>query len=195
MEPVFITIVQGRSKAKIIRAPRTGKTHVYTDSSSIEGRIGAAVTIRTKKGQWTAVRYSLGSAEQHTVYEAESAEILLLLHIANGGRRICWLTVFTDNQVAIKVLKIETGGTQSYLTEALQKTCTKFKEKHNGATIEISWVPGHKGVIGNKQADMQAKKVAMQGSPPDTSLPRFLRRHLPIFCTTIRYQCPQCISE
>lgn len=166
LEPVFITTIQNRSEAKNTRAPRKGETHVYTDGSGIEGRIGAAAMMRTKEGQWMAVRYSLGSAEQHTVYEAELAGILLALYMANGGRRIRWLTMFMDNQAAIKVLKIEAGGTQSYLTEALQKACTKFKKKHKGATIEIRWVPGHEGVIGNELVDMQAKKAAMQGSSP-----------------------------
>lgn len=84
-----------------------------------------------------AIRYNLGSTEQHTVYKAELVGILLVLHLADGRRKLRHLTIFTDNHTAIKVLWIETAGSQSYLMEALHKACTWFRKKHKGVKIEI----------------------------------------------------------
>jgi hypothetical protein len=51
-----------------------------------------------------------------------------------------------------------------------------LKKKHTGIHITAQWVPGHKGVDGNKQANEQAKKAITDGSSKTCELPKSLKK-------------------
>lgn len=173
--PTFTTSILERMLAKNIRAPRLHEMHVYTDGSGIEGKVGAAAATRDRSGRWKTIKYELGTLEQHTVYEAKLIGMLLAIHMANSVKNLRKLTIYTDNQAAIKVLEDSAHGTQSYLTDHLNKSCEQLKKRRKGATVDIRWVPGHEGMIGNEKVDVEAKEAALQGSSPAKSLPVFLR--------------------
>ncbi|KAJ3832987.1 hypothetical protein F5878DRAFT_509199, partial [Lentinula raphanica] len=45
--------------------------------------------------------------------------------------------------------------------------------------VNVSWVPGHKGVEGNERADQEAKRAATTRSSPKRTLSAQLRSALP----------------
>ncbi len=87
--------------------------------------------------------YNLGSVEHHTVYKAELTGMLLALHRTNNMKKLKRLTIFADNQAAIKALSEDSEGIQMYLMTKLNNACRQFKKKHKGVVIELQWVPGH----------------------------------------------------
>jgi len=53
-----------------------------------------------------------------------------------------------------------------------------LKKKHSRIQLEIKWVPGHKGMEGNEQADIQSKKAITKGSSKQRELLRYLKKPL-----------------
>jgi hypothetical protein len=45
--------------------------------------------------------------------------------------------------------------------------------------ITLKWIPGHKGVEGNEQADEQAKKAITDGSSANNQIPAYLHNPIP----------------
>ncbi|RPD54989.1 hypothetical protein L227DRAFT_510637, partial [Lentinus tigrinus ALCF2SS1-6] len=58
-------------------AQRNG-IRVYSDGSELEGGVGAAAVLFNERSRdWTSLRLHLGSADEHTVYEAETVGAIL----------------------------------------------------------------------------------------------------------------------
>lgn len=93
----FMMNIQERERAKKIESLGHNELHIYTDSSGIDGQIGAVVTTRDQKGRRTTLRHHLGSADQHTVYEAELIGIILATTIANKHKWLKKLVILIDN--------------------------------------------------------------------------------------------------
>jgi Ribonuclease HI len=74
--------------------------------------------------------------------------------IARGynGRTI---TIFNDSQAALKALQSVTAKSKLVL-ECLG--CLNELATHNA--VQLVWVPGHEGILGNERADKLAKKGA-----------------------------------
>jgi hypothetical protein len=62
-----------------------------------------------------------------------------------------------------------------HIFDAIQDSIVALRKKHSSIKIKVKWVPGHKGVEGNKNADEQVKKAITEGSSDTNSLPRFLK--------------------
>lgn len=184
---VFTTIIEDREQAMRVPAPKPGELHIYTDGSGIDNEIGAAATTVPPKGTRKTLRYYLGNANQHTVFEAELIGLILATKIANDAKNLRKLDLLIDNQAAIKALEDDTATARSYLIPILIKALERLKAKNKRLCTTIRWVPGHEGVMGNEVADEEAKKAAKSGSSPAKSLPRFLRKALPLSRTTIRH--------
>jgi ribonuclease HI len=54
-----------------------------------------------------------------------------------------------------------------------------LRKKHLGIQLQIRWTLGHEGIMGNEQADKEAKKAIMEGSSDCSELPQFLKKTLP----------------
>ena len=73
-------------------------------------------------------------------------------------RRARKITVFSDSQTARKQLQ----GSNSNAGQALKMQIFKqTKELHTqGRELIVRWIPSHKGIEGNEQADKAAKEAA-----------------------------------
>jgi hypothetical protein len=70
----------------------------------------------------------------------------------------------TDRQAALK--ELQTAKTTSPLAQLCQKALSDVSTQH---TVGLYWVPGHRGVQGNKIVDKLARGGSVQkfvGSPP-----------------------------
>ena len=129
---------------------------MYQKAQQSEGR--TTKTINTSGGGVfggkTGLIFSLGAVA--TVFQAEVFTIMAAVHesIARGynGRTI---TIFTDSQTALKAQDSVAVNCKLVL-ECLE--CLSELATHN--SIQLVWVPGHEGILGNERADELAKKDA-----------------------------------
>lgn len=147
---------------------------IFMDGSGIEGKIGVAATTVDKKDGRKMLRYRLGQKGHHTVYEAELVGIILATHMARKKGKLKKLSIYTDNQATIKALKDKTNTPRTYLIQHIITAFKRLHKKNKDLQIELRWVPGHEGVIGNKKADEGAKKAAKEGSSQERDLPKEL---------------------
>ena len=119
----------------------------YTDGSKTSSGTGGGVF-----GGKPGLDFSLGAFT--TVFQAEVFAIMAAVRksITRGynGRTI---TIFTDSQAALKALETVTVKSKLVL-ECLQ--CLSELATHN--SVQLVWVPGHEGILGNERADEMAKK-------------------------------------
>jgi len=91
-----------------------------------------------------------------------------------------WLAfIYIDNRASITATQLTKPSPGHYIFNKLHKSVNTLWKKHLGIKIKIKWVPGHKGVEGNKCADEEAKKVITMGSSDKGKLLKFLRKMLP----------------
>ena len=89
------------------------------------------------------------------------------------------VTIGCDSTAAIEATNTIKPGPSYYIWDLFHRRVAMLHNKHKGADILIRWTPGHMGIIGNKKADEEAKKVARDGSSPSNRLLAPLRKRLP----------------
>ncbi|KAF9234671.1 hypothetical protein BU15DRAFT_52337 [Melanogaster broomeanus] len=153
---------------------------VYSDGSGQDGRIGAAAVLYREGKAPQILRFHLGSADDHTVYEAEAVGLTLAAKlIATEPNMPFPVSIFVDNQATIKSGEIFTTKPGHYILDKLRRMLAKIQNDHSRGKedIVLRWISGHEGVIGNERADEEAKEAAK--SPRNTSarmkLPLYLR--------------------
>ena len=159
---------------------------IFSDGSGIEGMIGAAAVLYrlTNGNQITkrVLRYCLGPETKHTVYKGKVVgEILaqhLLLNEPRGFGRHA--SMYIDNQASIMATQLIHPAPGHHLLDILHDKVARMKKKHRNIKIMAHWIPSHKEVEGNEEADRQAKKAAKgDADSPLHRLPAELRATLP----------------
>ena len=59
---------------------------LYSDGSTIDGKVGAAAVMYREGQEVKSLRFHLGSADEHTVFEAEAVGVILSLHLLSYER-------------------------------------------------------------------------------------------------------------
>jgi ribonuclease HI len=137
---------------------------IYTDGSGHNGHIGAAIyspTTEVTKGEY------LGTEDTHNVYAAELTAIQMAITLFRETMdKHKNVYVFTDNQSAIQAIDTPKHQSGQYIIEGILDAIDEIHEHAPTRTINIEWVPGHKNIEGNEQADQAAKAAAV----PSTAL-------------------------
>jgi ribonuclease HI len=153
---------------------------IYSDGSAHNSKVGAAA-IMTKNSKTTRIlHYHLGSVEEHTVFEAELAGILMGLYMIemNPKGNVSY-AIGVDNQAALKALASKFSKPGQYLAaEALRATARLRKTKGKKYLLTLRWTAGHTGIPGNEEADVKARKVAEGATSDAANLPKTLRKQL-----------------
>ena len=130
----------------------------YTDGSKFDNGSGAAGIIF-----WNAV--NMGSSTK--LYEPRGvhasifqAEIVAITKVAESliknNTRNKVINIYSDSQAGLLALK------RVNITSLVVKECLQVIDalRKKGNHMNIKWIPGHKGFIGNESADEIAKKAA-----------------------------------
>ena len=133
-------------------------THIYTDGSNINGKVGAAAFNATLNETTTT---HLGSNQYFNIFAAELEGINLGLQQWNRiKRKFPHCHIFTDSQAAcIAVSHPYRQSGQSRIKEILDQL-DRILQNHLYRQLQITWIPGHYNIVGNEQADKAAKAVA-----------------------------------
>ncbi|OJA11398.1 hypothetical protein AZE42_03955 [Rhizopogon vesiculosus] len=146
---------------------------VYSDSSAVDGGVGAAAVLMRGDVAVRRKRLYLGSDKEHTVYKAELIGMILAVQLLKeeGGKGTPVLGV--DNQAAITatVALNSKSGHHRDLMAIFHRIAAR-----NDHTLVVRWTPGHHGIPGNKAADKEAKLAAKGDSSEPQLLPKLLKR-------------------
>ena len=131
---------------------------IYTDGSGHGGQIGAAIyspTINATKGEY------IGTDNTHNVYAAElTATQMAVTLFEERIQEYTNVHIFTDNQSAIQAIETPKRQSGQYIVKSILDIIDKIHEAKPTCSIHIEWVPGHKDIEGNEQADQAAKAAA-----------------------------------
>jgi ribonuclease HI len=152
---------------------------VFMDGSGMEGKIGTAAVLYRNRRVKTRLWYRLDSKCHHMVYEGERVGAILGTKLISKEWGIWSAIIYIDNQASIMATQLTKPNPGHYIFNTLHKNIEALKIKHCIIHLAVQWIPGHKGVDGNEQADKQAKKAIMEGSSDTQELPKILRKMLP----------------
>src|SRR5437667_10957422 len=74
--------------------------------------------------------------------------------------------IFTDNQPTIQAIESPKQQSGQYIIKSILDKIDKIYEVKPTCIIHIEWVPGHKDIDGNEQADQAAMVAATSRTTP-----------------------------
>jgi len=132
---------------------------LWTDGSRKEDEwVGCAVV--WKEERWNKRRVYLG--RQKEAFDAETYAMSEAVKIADeicGKKDVRRVTIFTDSQATLRRIQTDKPGPGQVLALRTMNWGSKLLDKRN-IQVEYQWVPAHKGIEGNEEADSQATKAA-----------------------------------
>jgi ribonuclease HI len=179
------------SKEEACAAERDGEDdiRIYSDGSGKDGKVGASAIMYFGFRVPRTARFHLGSLKQHTVYEGECAgqllglRLLLVSGVNLDGRKI---SIGVDSQAVIKRHRNRGKASASYIIEEIYKIVNTLVSMYPRADFTVRWTPGHVGISGNEEADVEAKKAADSATNNTNSHFGIFKKELPISRTAHR---------
>ncbi|CCA74846.1 hypothetical protein PIIN_08815 [Serendipita indica DSM 11827] len=166
------------------------------DGSGMEGKIGAAAVLYQNGQRVKAVCYLLGAETEHTVHKGELVGIVLGIHLARTMQGNCTkVNISLNNQVAIQSIAHARPNTGQHVMENILSEIEDELSDHRRLQIEFTWVPGHKGIQGNKVADKEAKKAITESASRPSNHPRWLQEPLPSNLLAVKQECKRLAKE
>lgn len=131
---------------------------IYTDESSVDSHVGAAaVCPATGRSKSTY----LGSSSSTTNHLAELQGINLALNMAQDlatdsstGRQVA---IWSDSQAAVRSLGRSEGRSGAQISMQIRQRVQSLQER--GHAVTVRWIPSHKSILGNAEADNAAKQA------------------------------------
>ncbi|OJA10385.1 hypothetical protein AZE42_10669 [Rhizopogon vesiculosus] len=163
------TIAPSREQAIADHDSNEDEIKIYCDGSGINQNIGAAAVLYCKeRPQPRVLRYHLGSADEHTVYESEAVGLTLAAQLISTEDDITFqVSIYVDNQAAIKSGDIFSTNPGHYLIDHFRRLIMQLKKtsQDRDFKVNVRWISRHDGVEGNEEADREAKTRFWQLSP------------------------------
>ena len=152
---------------------------VFIDGSGMNDNIRANVILYRNDRRKTSLCYKLGLISHHTVYKGEATGILLATTLIAKEVFAHSAIIYVDSRALILTSLLTTSSPDHYLIDAFHVTICNICKKTPRLSIQIKWVPAHKGVKGNKAADHLVKSTITNSSSSPTKLPILLLTALP----------------
>jgi ribonuclease HI len=127
---------------------RGGSLLVYTDGSAHRGHVGA---VAATGGRDKYRQLYMGLEMQLIVYAVELQGVRIGLSLAVYNTRVRELFIFTDNQAAIQVIHRPQQPSGQEIIGEIWHSLQILRSQ--GTIVSIYWIPGHKGILGNEEAD------------------------------------------
>lgn len=105
-------------------------------------------------------RLHLGSARDHTVYEAEVCRALLSLDFIRATPRATQVSLFLNFQAAITAIHIPKAQPGQHSLRTFWTGLRRIQQQRTTLSITIHWVPGYEDMAANEQVDLEAKIAA-----------------------------------
>lgn len=130
------------------------ETLAYTDGSGINNKIGSACII---SGQRKSIKKFLGTDTTSTVYMGEMQGIQDSLTSAMNQEETTSIRVFIDNQATLKALEDPNKCSAPQIMQDIVLRLDILKTQ--GKLVSFHWIPSHKDIKGNEEADIAAKEA------------------------------------
>jgi len=172
------------------RAIQDTGTRIYTDGPGYKGGIGAAAVLYENGKRKADLRYHLGPASEHTVFEGEIVGVLLGLKLAARSRlarnTTSDISISLDNTAVLAALNDQNAKPSQYLLDWVHDMLESMDDDIS-ERIVLGWIPGHPGSRGNEAADIEARKAAEGDTSPMDTLPACLRLQIPVSLAAKRH--------
>jgi len=165
-------IIQDEEQAlKEAKLEREGLV-LWTDGSRKEDEWVGCAVVWEEEGRWKKRRVHLG--QQKEAFDAEMYAMSEAMKIADEKaekEKFVRVTVFTDSQATLRRIQLDEPGPEQVLALRTMNWTDALARKN--IQVEYRWVPAHKGIEGNEEADQQATKAAYKhcGSYTETQNP------------------------
>ena len=156
------------------------KVTVISDGSGKDGQIGAATVLFRDRVEHSSLRKHLGSQEHHTVFETELRGLSLAAELIKAEGHMHMAMIGADSQAVVLAITHGRGAPGQYLAVGLHQQIAGAWCKHPSIEIEVRWMLGDEGILGNERADLEAKRAAEGSSSEERQLPRLCRQKLPV---------------
>jgi len=145
---------------------------LWTDGSRKEDEWVGCAVVWEEEGQRRKRRIHLG--RQKEAFHAEMYAMSEAVNIADEmaeEKEVTRITVFTDSQATLRPIQSDEPGPGQILALRTMNWTDALATKN--IQVEYRWVPAHKGIEGNEEADQQATKAAYKhcGSYTETQNP------------------------
>ncbi len=130
------------------------ETLAYIDGSGINNKIGSACIIL---GQRKRIKKFLGIDITSTVYMGEMQRIQDSITYARNQEETRSIWVFTDNQAAWKALEDPNKCSALQIMQDIVLRLDILKTQ--GKLVFFHWIPSHKDIKGNEEAEIAAKEA------------------------------------
>ena len=120
-------------------------THIYTDGSKKDEKVGSAAT-------WAFGTLPTRLPDNSSIFSAEAVALIDALKIIQNSRRKKFI-IFTDSLSCMQAIENE-DISNTLIQKFLIKHTQLLKKRKQ---IILCWIPSHIGIIGNERADKEAK--------------------------------------
>jgi ribonuclease HI len=141
---------------------------IYADGSGIANKIGAGIFSPTLNYQQ---QKPLKTNKNYSVYGAELQGALLAVNLTyRYYTQFRQSFIFIDNQATIKSVDCPQRKSGQTIINEIYQIGNAIMQDDPHFLIHIQWVPGHKNILGNEQADNIARAAAALATDEPSNL-------------------------